>query len=161
MSDTKSIRLYKIMSEGGGELSKKFVKSKLYVDHIIAGGGLITIDRGFVYFYGLEKGAFVSLLNQDHNYWFEIKRHYPNKFGDLPFISLETTGRLLFIGKEKLVEILNELENSDILKFIWDKKTDKIYYKINVQACNEMLIRFMELESKCEEEIAKENKNGK
>jgi hypothetical protein len=112
------------------------IRSKILVREFIGRHGLLTIYKNLVYFYGLEVGAYLSILIDDEKDWGDIKTYHKNDFSELPWVSLKDIEKSLFISRERNLELLKQMSDLKLISTIMDDEKEKIFFKLNQSELN-------------------------
>lgn len=135
------------------------IKAKIKVNEFIGRNGLLTIYKNLIYFYGIEVGAYLSILIDEEIQWEDFKPYYKNDVSELPSKFMTNIENSLFITRERNLELLNQLLDMKLVSIIMNDDGEKFFFKLNQSELENKHSEYIEMLIKKEEEKQNEKQS--
>ena len=135
------------------------IKAKIKVNEFIGRNGLLTIYKNLIYFYGIEVGAYLSILIDEEIQWEDFKPYYKNDVSELPSKFMTNIENSLFITRERNLELLNQLLDMKLVSIIMNDDGEKFFFKLNQSELKNKHSEYIEMLIKKEEEKQNEKQS--
>jgi len=135
------------------------IKAKIKVNEFIGRNGLLTIYKNLIYFYGIEVGAYLSILIDEETQWEDFKPYYKNDVSELPSKFMTNIENSLFITRERNLELLNQLLDMKLVSIIMNDDGEKFFFKLNQSELKNKHSEYIEMLIKKEEEKQNEKQS--